>query len=139
MFRAAIRFPITDGAIVSVLRAGLVARWGSSGLVVQGKLPDAKVRRMVTVRNDSGPQEERISRRRYGVNVWADDPVDAENMALDVLAILQTMATGFPIVSADSFSGPFEVSDDPQMTVANKNLTHFYCAFRASVKASTFI
>ena len=131
-----VRFPISDGAIVTALRTGLTAKW-SSGLTVSPKLPPTKTRRMVTVRNDSGPQEGVTSRRRYGVNVWADTSVDAENMALDAMSVLQTLPTGTPIVATDSFSGPFEVDDDPPYVVASKNLTHYYFAFRASVKGSS--
>jgi hypothetical protein len=141
MLRAPYRFPITDGVIVSALRVGLTAKWGATGLTVQPKLPAAtlRTRRMVTVRNDSGPQDGASSRRRYGVNVWADSSADAENIALDAMAILRLIPGGKPITATDGFSGPFEVDDDPQMTVATKNLTHFYFVFTASVKASSSI
>lgn len=129
-----VRFPISDGLIVAALRTALTPDW--VGLAVSPKLPDTKARRMVTVRNDSGPSLGRVSRRRYGVNVWADSSVDAENLALDAMSVCGRLADGLLVCSVDSFTGPFEVDDDPQMTVGAKNLTHFYFAFRASVKGN---
>jgi len=132
-FISDIRFPISDGVVVTALRAGLSVEWAA---LVQPKLPTDKVRRMVTVRNDSGPQDGRSSRRRYGVNVWADSSVDAENMALDAMSVCRLIADGTPITATDSFSGPFEIPDDPAYVVGDKNLTHYYFTFRASVKGS---
>ena len=133
-------FPITDGVIVSALRAGFAsaALSYSSGVTVARKLPDAHTARMVTVRNDSGPEESTQSRRRYGFNVWADDSVDAEKLALLAMAVLRRIPNGQPITAVDQLSGPFEVDDDPQMTVNNKNLTHFYFTARVSVRGSSF-
>lgn len=128
-----IRFPITDGLIVTALRAGLTTEWAAT---VQPKLPDTKVRRMVTVRNDSGPQDGRSSRQRFGVNLWADSAVDALNMALDAMSLCRLLADGTPITATDSFAGPFEIEDDPAYVVGNKNLTHYYFTFRASSKGS---
>ena len=132
-------FPITDGVIVSALRAGFVsaARSYSSGVSVARKLPDVRTARMVTVRNDSGPEEASQSRRRYGFNVWADDSVDAESLALLAMAVLRKIPNGNPVTAVDQLSGPYEVDDDPQMTVGNKNLTHFYFTARVSVRASS--
>lgn len=129
-----IRFPISDGVIVTALRVGLAVKW-AAGLFAGTKLPDTKTRRMAIVRNDSGPQDGSSSRRRYGVNIWADSSVDAENMALDAMSICRLLPGGI-ITATDSFSGPFEISDDPQYSVGGKNLTHFYFTFRASVKGS---
>jgi hypothetical protein len=128
----AIRFPITDGVVVGKLNSILTA-WSP---VVQTKLPATKTVRMVTVRNDSGPEEGTQSRRRYGINVWADSPVDAENMCLDAMAGLRVAADGLPVTMYDQFTGPYEVEDATPLVVAGKNLAHYFFAFRLSVKGS---
>jgi hypothetical protein len=91
-------------------------------------------RRLVTIRNDSGPAEDVRSLRRYGINVWADDSLEAEKIALDAMKACR--ARMGPVVHADEFTGPYEVSDDPAYTVAGKTLTHFYFAFRATVRGN---
>jgi len=131
-----IRFPITDGVIVSALKAGLLARgWAATGLTVQPKLPATKTRRMVTVRNDGGLQDGAVQGRGYGINVWADTSVDAENLALDCMAILRGIPSAV-IPATSEFSGPFQVEDDPEYVVASKNLTHYYFSFTATVRGS---
>ena len=133
MFRFAVLFTISDGEVVSNLKAGLTA-W--SGLTVQPKLPTTMTKRVITVRNDGGPQEFSRSLRRYGINVWADDSVDAENLALKAMQVLQGLPDGSPFLSVGSFSGPFEVNDDPAYTLGSKSLTHFYFTFQGTVKGS---
>lgn len=129
-------FPITDGAILGELRTGLNAAWGA-GLSVGRKRPETMTRRVVTLRNDSGPQEGVQSFRRYGVNVWADNSLDAEKIALDAMRLCRLLPRNIESITlADSFSGPYEIEDDPAYTVADKNLFHFYFAFRVGVKGS---
>lgn len=128
-----IRFPISDGIVVAGLRA-ILSGW--SPISVTGKLPATKVRRMVTVRNDSGPQDGVQSRRRYGVNVWADSPVEAENIALDAMAGLRILPDGAPITRTSNFTGPFEIDDEVPMSVGGKTLTHFYFTLQVSVRGS---
>jgi len=133
MFRFRVRFPISDGEVVVHLRSALTS-W--SGLSVRGKLPTTMPKRMITVRNDSGPQELSRASRRYGINVWADSSVDAENMALDAMEALTGLPNGSPFLSVGSFTGPFEVNDDPAYTFGTKSMTHFYFAFQGTVKGS---
>lgn len=128
-----VEHPITDGTIVTWLRAALT---GWSGLTVQRKLPPTHTRRMVTVRNDSGPIEGSIARRRYGINVWADTSEDAEQLALDAMSTLRLIPGTGAVVATDQFTGPFEIEDEPAFTVAGKILTHFYFAFRVSVRGT---
>jgi len=129
-----VKFPITDGTIVTAIRTALTTSW-STGLTVQRKRPDTMTKRVVTVRNDSGPQY-RQAQRRYGINVWADTSVDAEQIALDAMAALRTLAGTGPITATDNFSGPFEINDDPQMTVGTENLTHYYFTFRITLRGT---
>lgn len=133
MFRFSVRFPISDGAVVSTLKGGLTS-W--SGLTVQPKLPPTMTKRVVTVRNDSGPTELSRASRRYGVNVWADSSVDAENLALDAMEALTELPDRSPFVSVGSFTGPFEINDDVPYTFGNTSMTHFYFAFQGTVKGS---
>lgn len=150
MFKAPSKFPSSDGKIVLALRTGLIARSWSASISVSRKLPATKTREMVTVRNDSGPQELSRSTRRYGVNVWADNglpasgtqaepSVRAEALALDAMSVLQTIADGAPIASVENFSGPYEIDDDVPYTVAItggvKNLAHYYFTFTCTVRA----
>lgn len=124
---------ITDGAIVTALRNALTV-W--TDLTVQRKLPATHTRRMITVRNDSGPVEGSISRRRYGINVWADTSADAENLALNSMTALRLIPGTSGIVATDQFSGPYEIEDEPAFSVAGKILTHFYFTFRVSVRGT---
>jgi hypothetical protein len=124
-------FPVSDGAIADRIRTQL-SSW--VGLIVQRQRPEQMPRRLVTVRNDSGPAEDVRSLRRYGINVWADDVLEAEKIALDAMKACR--ARMGPVVHTDEFTGPYEVPDDPAYTVAGKTLTHFYFAFRATVRGN---
>ena len=131
MFQFRVRFPISDGAVVLALKGALTS-W--TGLKVQPKLPDVMTKRVITVRNDSGPQELSRASRRYGINVWADNSVEAENLALDAMEGLTALANGSPFLSVGSFTGPFEIPDSPAYTFGNASMTHFYFAFQGTVK-----
>ena len=133
MFQFRVRFPISDGAVVVALKGGLT---GWTGLTVQPELPDVMTKRVVTVRNDSGPQELSRASRRYGINVWADNSVEAENLALDAMEGLTALANGSPFLSVGSFTGPFEIPDSPAYTFGSTSMTHFYFAFQGTVKGS---
>ena len=124
-------FPVTDGAVVTQIRTEL-ASWSS--LVVQRKRPATMPKRLITVRNDSGPAEDVRSLRRYGLNVWADDSLEAEQIALAAMKACRSRMGA--IVFTDEFSGPFEVEDEPAFTYEGKLLTHFYLTFRATVRGS---
>lgn len=141
-----VRFPIASGSLVAAVKAGLAASGEvfASGVTVAAKMPAAKTARMVIFRDDSGPDEGTQSRRRFGVNVWAAVrgsgsslvDTDAQNLALLVMAILRGMPDGLPVTAVDQLSGPFEIDDDPAVTVANKNLNHFYFSCRVSVRGT---
>lgn len=96
---------------------------------------------MVTVRDDSGPDDGVQSRRRQGVNVWAETSVYAEKLALFLMAAARTMPDGKPITAVDSLSGPFEVIDEGTdlLTVGNATLSHFYFTFRLSARGTDFL
>jgi len=133
-------FPPTTGKLCAVLRAGLTAAAVpySSGVTVLPELPATKTARMVTVRDDSGPDDGVQSRRRYGFNVWADSSVDAENLALLCMAILRNAADGKPITLVDQLSGPYKVPTDAPYAVNGKSLTNYFFTCRVSVRGSNF-
>lgn len=125
-----ITFPSTIGLVVATERAWLLER-GWSAVVVQPKLPATKVARMVTVRDDGGSDRDGVERRRHALNVWADGPVDAENLARDVAAGARARlhATDISIL---------EVEDDADevLTVGTKKLTHYLVACTIPVRAA---
>lgn len=131
--------PVT-GRVCEVLRSGLTASLEgyASGVTVQPKLPATKAARMVTVRDDSGPDDGVQSRRRYGFNVWATSAIEAEKLALLCMAILRNAPDGKPITRVDQLSGPYEIDDEPQMTAEGKNLAHYFFTGRITVRGTTF-
>lgn len=135
MWRRDQRFPIVSGTILEKLRSGLSAY--SDGLSTGTKVPEVQTRRMVTVRDDGGNTAGRIQSRRQGVNVWADDAVEAETIALEVLHIAEkALPDGVVIAATSGFIGPYEVDDDVPYIVGSKSLTHYFVSFIADVKAS---
>lgn len=135
MWRRDQRFPIVSGSILEAFRDGLSAY--SDGLSTGTKVPDTKTRRMVTVRDDGGTAAGRIQPRRQGVNVWADDPVEAEKIALEVIHIAEkVLPDGVVIAATSGFVGPLVVDDDVPYIVGGKTLTHYFVSFVADVKAS---
>lgn len=128
------RFQISDGVITAAFRAGLTATWGD-GLTVDPQLPATKTRRMVIVRDDSGPVTGRVQARRQGVNVWAESRVQAQNLALDVMQLAGRLPNGIVIAGTSGFVGPYEVPDEAPYAVGGVNLSHYFLSFIADVKA----
>jgi hypothetical protein len=89
-------------------------------------------KRLVTVRNDAGPATDVRLFRRYGINVWADDSTDAENIALEAMKACRAHMGA--IVATDQFTGPLEIEDEPDYTFEGEPLIHFYFTFRATVR-----
>lgn len=124
-----VKFPSTDGLVVARLKV-VLASWNP--VTVQPLLPATKTLRMVTARNDSGPQDSVIARSRYGFNHWAETRVIAEQMALDAMAGMRRVSGA----STDSFSGPFEIPDETPFVVGGKSLSHYYWACRVSARGT---
>lgn len=125
-----ITYPSTIGLVVTTLRTFLTGRtW--TGVTVQPKLPSTKTARMVTVRDDGGSDRDGVERRRHSLNVWADDPVVAEDLARDVAAGVRSAlrATNISVT---------EVEDDTDtaLSVGGKTLTHYLVAFSLVVRAT---
>lgn len=140
-----VEFPITTGLVVSGFKTALAAssRPYTSAVKVQPKLPAANLRtqRMVTVRDDSGPDDGTQTRRRQGVNVWAETSTNAEHLALFLMAAARSFADGKPITLTDQFSGPFEVVDEGTdlLNVNGAALSHFFFSFRVTARGTDFV
>jgi hypothetical protein len=132
MFVRDIEFQLSTVPLLSILDAGLEADW-SEGLSSGGDIPDPKTARMVTVRDDSGPQDLVQERRRQGINCWAA-PGEVERFARACMRIFRVHRGGG--IHLDQFSGPFEVSDETPYVVDGVELAHFYFTCRASVKGT---
>jgi len=132
-------YPPTTGKLCAVLRTALTASSMaySSGVTVAPELPGTKTARMVTVTDNSGPDDGVQTRRRYGVNVWARRQ-DAESLALLCMAILRSCADGQPITATDSFSGPYAVIDDPAYVVGSDELVHMFFTLRVSARGTDY-
>jgi hypothetical protein len=132
-------FPPTTGKLCSVLREALAGSSSpfASGVAVAPELPETKTARMVTVMDNSGPDDGAQTRRRYGVNVWAAR-ADVELLALTCMAVLRSCPDGKPITATDSFTGPFRVADDPAYVVGGNNLVHFFFTLRVSARGSDY-
>jgi hypothetical protein len=137
-----ILFPSSVGRVVSVIRSTFTSspEAYATGVTVQQELPAAasRTKRMVAVVDNSGPDDGVQSRRRYGVNVYAESAVVAEQLALLAMAGLRVCADGVLVTLADEFSGPYPIQDDPAMVVANTNLAHYFFTFRLTVKGKDF-
>lgn len=125
-------FPVVTGAVVAGLKAGLAGRAEpyTDDVKVQPKLPPngARSLRMVTVRDDGGPQDGALQSHGYGFNVYAESSVVAEQLARMCMAILPTIADGSPVVRVGNLSGPFEILDDATdlLAVGDTTLAHYY-------------
>lgn len=133
MLRASYRYPIISGAMLTQYRNRL-ASWTS--LVCQPTRPATMPKQLLTLRDDSGPDELGVSLRSFGVNVWADTSLDAENLARDAAAATLAIPGSVPGLKAvRDVVGPYEIEDDPAFTFGGKPLTHFYFSFDGIVKA----
>jgi len=132
-------FPPTTGKLCTILRTALTASplAFASGVTVGPELPATHTARMVTVRDDSGPDDGVQTRRRYGINVWAAQ-ADAELLALTCMAVLRSCPDGQPITATDSFSGPYQVADDPKYVVGSTELVHMFFTLRVSARGSDY-
>ena len=128
-----VSFPITTGTIAAFLRASLVS-WSS--LVVAPKRPATMPQRFLSIRDDGGTQDGLHMVNRYGVNVWADSAVDAENICRDAMADLRSLPGMGPFKSTRTFFGPVEVEDDPALTFGTVPMSHFYFSFAAVLKGT---
>ena len=130
-----VSFQVTDGLIVAALRDTLTDAGWADGLAVHRKRPNKMTRRVVTLRNDGGPTVGVRGVRRHGVNLWADDPVDCECMALDAQRGLRVRLPGLGSITATgAYTLPIEIEDEPAYTVGTTDLAHFYFAFDATVR-----
>jgi hypothetical protein len=133
-------FPIATGPVIAGLKTFLAGRGEAyaSNVFCGTKFPVTKQARMVTVRDDSGPTEGVLARRQLGFNVWAESAVNAELLALLLMAGLRTLPNGDPITAVDDMSGPFEITDEQTdlLVVGSTTLTHYFFTARVSVRGA---
>lgn len=135
-------YPIVTGPVIAGLKAFLTDREESyaSTVSVSRVLPPAAERtsRMVTVRDDGGPQDGVQERRQVGFNVWAETTVNAELLARLLMAAVQTLPDGDPITYADQVNGPYEVVDAQSdlLVVSGVTLAHYFFTARISVRGT---
>ncbi len=133
MFISDARFPIIEGPVLEAFKEEL--SWSS--LTVQLMRPDIMPKRLVTMRDDSGPQSVSTALHRKGINVWADSFIDSKNLALDVMQVARRLPLLVgPVKAVSEFVGPYEVADEPEFTFNGKPLVHHYFAFAITVKAT---
>lgn len=130
-------FPSTVGIVVAAFKTATASSIYTPA-TIQPELPATKTVRMVTVRDDSGPDDGVQTRRRQGVNVWAEDAVTAENFALHLMAVARNLPNGAPVTATDQFTGPFKIDDETPIIVNAKPLEHYYFTFRLSARGSAF-
>lgn len=126
-----ITFPSSLGGVVRGVRDYLTGTaW--AGVTTQPKLPTTKTARMVTVRDDGGTPRNGLSRRRHGFNIWANTPVDAENLAI---AVADCCRASFMALEV---SDPVDVTDDTdaKTLVDGKPLTHYFLSAVLLIRAS---
>lgn len=123
-----ITFPSTIGHVVTTVRGGLEQ---FAPVTVQPKLPPTKIARMVTIADDGGTARSGTLRRRYRANVWADDPVTAERLAIAVAATFRGTLRMLDVTD------PLEVTDttDDVIVVGKKTLTHYLITGTLIVRA----
>lgn len=133
MFISDARFPIIEGAVLDAFKEEL--DW--STLTVQLMRPDNMPKRLITMRDDSGPQSVSTALHRKGINVWADSFIDSKNLALDVMRVARRLPLLVgPVKAVSEFVGPYEVPDEPEFTFNGTSLVHHYLAFALTVKAT---
>lgn len=136
MFVYDVTFPHTDALILEAFETALTTDY-SDGLTVQPDRPATMTRRVVTLRNDGGPQGRQLD-RGYGANLWADTLVDAMNMARVCASVARGLPGTYPFSRAFAFTDPVRIDDDPQFTAQvsgkTKSLEHVYFTFTVGVK-----
>jgi hypothetical protein len=133
MLYPVVSFPISTGTIAVFLRTEL-ASWTS--LVVAPKRPATMPKRFLSIRDDGGTQRGMHMVNRYGVNVWADAPVDGEQIARDAMTALRSLPGTGSFKSTGTYFGPTEIEDDPAFSFGGKPMSHYYFSFAATIKGS---
>lgn len=130
---------ISTGPLKQVVRDALAADPEDyrSDVLVTEALQEKKQPRMVTIRDDGGPDDTVFSMRRHGVNVWAENKVTAQMICFYVMAVLRSHSSELiPVI--DQLSGPGRIPDNPPMVVDGVELEHYYFTFRARLRGTNF-
>ena len=131
MFRSQYRYPIVTGLMLAHYRTALTS-W--TGLQCATERLPTMPKRMLTLREDGGPDDLGVMASGFGVNLWADSAVDAKNLALDAVAATLSLPGVGSIKAIRDLVGAYVVDDDPAFAFGGKPLTHYYFSFDAIVK-----
>lgn len=133
MFNPPATFSPVEGHLLGHWRSAL-ASWAP--ISVTRKRPPTMPKRLLTLRDDSGPHRQGTALLDQGVNVWADDPVDAKSICFDAIAALRDISGVGNLVTTSDVVGPREVDDEPAFTYQGMPLHHYYFSFAVLVRAS---
>jgi hypothetical protein len=84
----------------------------AADVTVTNVAPETIPARLVTVRDDSGPRSEHVTKTSsMAVNVWAASDEDASDLARLVVALLESSAGSGAVVGHESTFGPSRVPE----------------------------
>lgn len=109
----AIIWPDVEAAVISALSTALTARAEpfAADVTVTRTVPDPRPERLVVVRDDGGPALGDVRALvRLGVNVWAATDEDAADLANLVVALVQALPDGAPVIRSVP-SRPYAIAD----------------------------
>lgn len=107
-------FPDFELWLTGYLRAALGARSEpyAQGVVVDTKVQNPRVARMVVVRRDGGPKTNlRQEVARVGINVWGSTEQEATDLARLTRALLAAGVGSGPVRKVVESSGPSPIAD----------------------------
>lgn len=133
MFYAPSEIPLVTGDVLAHYRSALDS-WGVTCVETR---PETMPKRLLTVRDDGGPAGVTSAVLRLGVNVWADNKVDAAKLARDAVTASWGLRGVGSIKTVSDMTAPSEVDDEPQFTFQGNPLYHYFFTFRVVVKART--
>lgn len=106
MTAPAVKHPNTVGAVITYLDVEL------NPVPVSSKIPPTRPAKFVTVQRTGGPQATLVSDRpQITIEAWADDDIEAQDLANECRRLLHAMAdgsnrSGVIVYRCDEFAGP---------------------------------
>lgn len=110
---AAIVYPDVELVCTAGIRELLAAR-GQANVFVGNRIPDQRRPRMVIFNRDGGATRGLFDNPRMRCRVWAETDQDANDLALLIVALMQLLIDGAPVLAASTESGPYDVPDESQ-------------------------
>lgn len=110
---APIVYPDAELVCTTGLRALLAAR-GITDVHVGNRIPEQRRARMVIFNRDGGAARGIFDNPRMRCRVWDVTDANANALAGLVVALMQLLIDGAPVVAASKESGPYDVPDESQ-------------------------